>query len=72
MWDVALIAGFVLAIIGLLWFIARELKAQGKTEEKLDEAERAIEEAGDAAAIKRTVDAATPDERERLRKRWGG
>lgn len=37
MWDLALVAGFVLAILGLVWLIGRDLKRAGQTEAERDQ-----------------------------------
>jgi hypothetical protein len=60
----------VLAIVAgavWLWYQARRA---GRQAVELGQAKTTIEEVGDAADVRHAVDAATPDERQRLRDKW--
>ncbi len=63
-------AALWLGLAGLAIFALFRLKRSGRIEERLDQAKDTIKEAGDAARIKRDVDAADPDTRQRMRDEW--
>jgi hypothetical protein len=69
-WASVAKAGLWLVIAGVVLFILWRIKRAGRTEAELDAAKDTIEEVGDAADVRHTIDAATPDERQRLRDKW--